>query len=245
MFKKWNVRKKFEKLRGNESQKEQEGRKTTGFTNKETDSTSTKLEATLKVFAEKTWKQYKFEKRVFVLSTLIYGVVLLMLVSWVLTRKPTVILVPPEIREKLSISFSTAGEPYYKEMALFLSELVGNLSPGNAKYAVEVFSRYLDPSIYEKVRDSLEEIADMIETKQTATAFYPTQIGHIGDTWYVVGLLKKLGSTKEHNNVSINEQEVTYEMRFKVRNFRLYVVYFKQQPGNTLRKAERQAKRGQ
>jgi len=187
--------------------------------------------------SEKSWREYQFERRMYIVSCVIYGLVTLFLLGLVLSRKPKVILVPPQIKEKLSISYNTAGEPYFKEMALYLTELVGNLSPATARYSIKVFSSYLDPKIYEAVRDTLMEVAETIERKQTATAFFPEKIGHIGDKWYVVGIMRKITNASGQSSISKGE-EVTYEMGFKVRGFRLYVVHFKQYTGDALRKAK-------
>jgi len=199
--------------------------------------------AEVKVLLKKAWRRYEFERKIFVLSSLVYGAIVLLLLSLVISKKQVVILTPPEIREKLAISTNTASEPYFKEMALYLTQLVGNLSPNTVDFAIKVFSSYLDPSIYEAVSDSLEEVAEMIKRKQTAMAFYPQKIGRVGDTWYVVGELYRFGTAQK---TQIRQGGlVTYEIKFKVRSFRLYVTSFKQVSGDSLRKAVTEARKKQ
>lgn len=188
-------------------------------------------------FAKKSWKEYMFERKMYILSCVIYGLVMLLMLGLIYARKPKVILVPPEIKEKLSISYNTAGKPYYKEMALYLAQLVGNLSPSTARYSIETFSSYLAPEIYEAVRDGLMEVVETIEKKQTATAFFPREVGRVGDKWYVVGTMRKIAKGTGQSAISKRE-EVTYEMDFEIRGFRLYVTHFKQYSGDALRKAQ-------
>lgn len=197
----------------------------------------------IKVLLNTTWKKQQFERKVFILSSLVYGAIVLVLLGLLIVKKEVIILTPPQIKEKISITRSMANEPYYKEMALFLTQLVGNLSPNTVDYALEVFSSYLDPSIYETVSDSLAEVADTIRKKQIATAFYPDKIGKVGAKWYVVGSLYKFDSSKSQNAEIRKGGIVTYEINFKVRSFRLYITGFKQRNGDTLREAVRAAKR--
>ena len=197
--------------------------------------------AEIEVLLKSTWKRYQFERKVFLLSSLIYGAIVLALLGLYMTRKQVIILTPPQIKEKIAISGTTAAEPYYKEMALFLAQLVGNLAPNTVDYALKVFSSYLDPSVYERVSDSLADTAETIKQKQTATAFYPTKIGKVGETWYVVGELHKIESLKDLGQIK-KGGIITYEIGFKIRSYRLYVVKFKQLTGDGLRKALREAK---
>jgi len=195
----------------------------------------------IKVLLKKTWKKMEFERKVYILSSLVYALVLLGLVGLLLTKKEIVVLTPPKLEEKLAISYNTASEPYYKEMALFLTQLMGNLSPNTVDYSIQIFSSYLDPSIYQEVKDTLLEVANTIKQNQTATTFFPSKIGRIGNTWYVVGKRYNFFPKKD---ATINSKEViTYEIKFKVRNFRLFVVSFKQLNGDTLRKAELKARK--
>ena len=210
---------------------------------KKTETQNTTLSPQLDVLLKKSWRKYEFERRVFILSSLIYAAVVLLLLSLVVKKKQIVILTPPQIKEKMSISASTASEPYYKEMALYLAQLVGNLSPATVDFSIKVFSSYLDPSIYEAVSDSLAEVAEVIKRKQVAIAFYPQKIGRVGETWYVVGRLLKLGTTQ--NTKPAQGGLVTYEIKFKVRSFRLYVASFKQVSGDSLRRAISEAKKQQ
>ena len=194
----------------------------------------------IKVLLNTTWKRQQFERRVFVLSSLVYGVIVLLLLGLFMTRSRVVVLTPPQIKEKLSISRSTASGSYCKEMALFLTQLVGNLSPDTVDYALDAFSSYLDPSVYESVTDSLADIASVIKEKQTATAFYPEKVGEVGGKWYVVGKMRKSGQKEK---IKRGEEIVTYEIKFKIRSFRIYIAGFEQHNGDTLRKAVQEAKR--
>lgn len=195
----------------------------------------------IRILLKKTWKKMEFERKVYILSSLVYALILLGLLGMLLTKKEVIVLTPPKLKEKLAISYNTASEPYYKEMALFLTQLVGNLSPNTVDYSIQIFSSYLDPSIYERVQDALSEVADTIKRNQTATNFFPSKIGKIGDKWYVVGQRYNFSSKQD---LTVNSKEViTYEIKFKVRNFRLFVVGFKQSNGDTLRKAELEARK--
>ena len=210
---------------------------------KKTDLDKVKTEATevkpeVRVLLKKTWRQYERERKLFILSSLIYGLAFLLLSGVLITQKKIIVLTPPEIPHKLAISRADASDVYYREMALFLTQLVGNLSPNTVHYAIKVFSSYLDPSIYQLTVDKLSDVADVIEKNQTSTVFYPLKVGKVGDTWYVVGTTYKFSSSKGGKEAILSPKEVvTYEIKFKIRNYRLFVVGFKQSSGDTLRKA--------
>jgi len=195
----------------------------------------------IKVLLRKTWKKIEFERKVYILSSLVYALILLGLIGMLLTKKEVIVLTPPKLKEKLAISYNTASEPYYKEMALFLTQLMGNLSPNTVDYSIQIFSSYLDPSIYQEVKDTLLEVANTIKQNQTATTFFPSKIGRIGDTWYVVG--KRYNFFPKKDSTINSKEEITYEIKFKVRDFRLFVVSFKQLNGDTLRKAALKARK--
>jgi len=198
----------------------------------------------VRVLLKKTWRQYERERKLFILSSLIYGLAFLLLSGVLITQKKIIVLTPPEIPHKLAISRADASDVYYREMALFLTQLVGNLSPNTVHYAIKVFSSYLDPSIYQLTVDKLSDVADVIEKNQTSTVFYPLKVGKVGDTWYVVGTTYKFSSSKGGKEAILSPKEVvTYEIKFKIRNYRLFVVSFKQSSGDTLRKAVNEFKK--
>ncbi|ABK97892.1 type IV conjugative transfer system protein TraE [Pelobacter propionicus] len=91
-----------------------------------------------------------------------------------------VILVPPAINSKISISGDKASEEYLKEFTRYILNLALTYNPVNARSQFSELLAVYDPAEFQATRKELYELADKIENTQASSAFYIHSI--INDT---------------------------------------------------------------
>ncbi len=91
-----------------------------------------------------------------------------------------VILVPPVINSKISISGDKASDEYLKEFARYILNLALTYNPVNARSQFSELLAVYDPAQFQTSRKELYELADKIENTKASSAFYIQSI--INDT---------------------------------------------------------------
>lgn len=91
-----------------------------------------------------------------------------------------VILVPPVVNSKISISGDKASDEYLKEFARYILNLALTYNPVNARSQFSELLAVYDPSQFQTARKELYELADKIENTKASSAFYIQSI--INDT---------------------------------------------------------------
>lgn len=96
----------------------------------------------------------------------------------VFSMKERVVLVPPYLNEQVSVGWNSASESYYKSFGLYFATLIGNITPSNVDFIVDILSTFLDPEIYTSIKPKLIALSkDAIFMKSGgASVFAP---GHI------------------------------------------------------------------
>ena len=83
-----------------------------------------------------------------------------------------VILVPPVVNSKISISGDKASDEYLKEFARYILNLALTYNPVNARSQFSELLAVYDPAQFQASRKELYELADKIENTKASSAFY-------------------------------------------------------------------------
>lgn len=78
----------------------------------------------------------------------------------VLDMHERVVLTPPYVSEKMEIAWNSANQEYLKGFGLYLSGLLGNITPKNADFIIENVSYFLDSAIYSEARTKLKAMTN-------------------------------------------------------------------------------------
>ena len=83
-----------------------------------------------------------------------------------------VILVPPTINSKISVSGDKASDEYLKEFTRYILSLALTYNPVNARSQFSELLAVYDPAEFQASRKELYELADKIESTKASSAFY-------------------------------------------------------------------------
>ena len=83
-----------------------------------------------------------------------------------------VILVPPVVNSKISVSGDKASDEYLKEFARYILSLALTYNPVNARSQFSELLAVYDPAEFQTSRKELYELADKIENTKASSAFY-------------------------------------------------------------------------
>lgn len=135
----------------------------------------------------------------------------------VFTRQTVVSIQPPTLVEQAEVSRSRASQPYLESWALFLAELMGNVTPGNVPFIRDALGPLLSPDVYQQVIDALEIQARQIREDRVTLKFQPRQVdyeaasGHV----FVTGYSYIAGPAGDEQR-----QTRTYEFALQIRHYR-------------------------
>lgn len=83
-----------------------------------------------------------------------------------------VILVPPAINARISISGDKASDEYLKEFTRYIMGLALTYNPVNVRSQFSELLAVYDPAEFQSSRKELYELADKIEASKASSAFY-------------------------------------------------------------------------
>ena len=116
----------------------------------------------------------------FVVVTLGIAVVINTAGLFMALNSQRVILVPPVVNSKISVSGDKASDEYLKEFARYILNLALTYNPVNARSQFSELLAVYDPAEFQASRKELYELADKIENTKASSAFYIQSI--INDT---------------------------------------------------------------
>lgn len=134
----------------------------------------------------------------------------------VLSRKETVVLVPPTLKEQVKVSVRKADQKYQESWALFFALLLGNVTPRNIEFVASEIEKYLAPAIYQSVMKDVVEQADGIKETNISASFEPRELVYDDKTGHVLvkGQMVMRGAFGKPQNVS-----KTFEFGMEVKNY--------------------------
>jgi conjugal transfer pilus assembly protein TraE len=165
-----------------------------------------------------TWEGAQRENRLHRLANPLLALIVLILVLALAVKDRTVVLVPPNLEREGAISSEAATEAVKTSWALYLTTLIGNVTPKSASFLSEALAPNLSPRIYRTVIASVEDQAKQIALEQLTISFHPTLARYESaiDRVIVTGEIVTSGLRGEKQR-----EQRTYEMGFVVQNYRV------------------------
>ena len=105
-----------------------------------------------------------------------------------------VILVPPTINSKISVSGDKASDEYLKEFTRYILNLALTYNPVNARSQFSELLAVYDPAGFPNARKELYELADKIENTRASSAFH----------------IQSMMNNPEKNQVEVLGSKMTY-----------------------------------
>lgn len=94
------------------------------------------------------------------ISNVVLAVCLTMAVGKLVSSHEVTRLVPPGLDRAVTVGWDTADEDYLESVALYVADLAGNVTPGNAKFVADRLSQIMTPRIYQSGRAQILALAD-------------------------------------------------------------------------------------
>lgn len=174
----------------------------------------------------RNWKSALAENFFLRSVTLLLGISLVITTLMLSVKSERILLVPPKMTKEFWIERDRVAPEYMEQMGVFIATLVGNLSPGNAEFNVNMLIKhYLDPAHNnpEVVRELLGQAA-YIKKNNITQVFFPSSISIVDSENMKVRVegsnIINIGTAR------ISGEKVSYLIRFNARNYKLYVEEF-------------------
>lgn len=103
----------------------------------------------------KTWNHALKNNTGLLISNVLLAGALAVSVAANMSNRERLVIIPPYLDGKMEIGWNGANSEYLKSFGLYLSVLVGNITPKNAKFVTDSLSSYLAPDIYSEARGQL------------------------------------------------------------------------------------------
>ena len=134
------------------------------------------------------------------------------------TRPVIVTITPFTLAEDAQLTREDASRSYFEAWGFALAELLGNVTPGNAKFIGERLKPLLDPKIYHAVIESVNESADQLIDERITQRFQPRRVTYEKSS----GKVFVFGTSYLRQGASFeNERDEprTYEFIIKISNY--------------------------
>ena len=139
-----------------------------------------------------------------VVLNLFFGIALL-------RAREQIVLVPPGLTQQVRIGYGQADSAYYKSWGLYVAEMVGNLTPGNAPFVAEALGRLFASSDYGVVRSAVLSQGQTMAQNGVVSFFKADAVVWESQTSriFVTGERREMSPTGTATSV----ETVTYQMR--------------------------------
>jgi conjugal transfer pilus assembly protein TraE len=174
----------------------------------------------------RNWKSALAENFFLRSVTLLLGISLVITTLMLSVKSQRILLVPPQITKEFWIERDRVSPEYMEQMGVFIATLVGNLSPVNAEFNINMLIKhYLDPARNnpEVVRELLGQAA-YIKKNNITQAFFPSSISIVDSANMKVRV--EGSSIMNVGTARVSGEKVSYLIRFDARDYKLYVEEF-------------------
>ncbi len=158
-------------------------------------------------------------------SGLLMLCIFLVILSFYLSGRERVIVVPPIVERAFWVSNNEVSPEYLSEMTAFFAYLRLNVTPDSIDHQRQTLLHYTDPRYYGVLNDALVAERDQLFNQHITTAFYPVDVKVDAKalTAQITGdLLSSVGNTH------MNPQRVSYQIHYRYDNGRLLVSNFQE-----------------
>jgi len=139
-----------------------------------------------------------------------------------LQAERTVVLVPPILENQVNVARASASQEVKEAWGLFVTELLGNVTPTNAPFLRQTLEPLLSPTLRRAVRDSLDAQVEALQRDRVSVRFAPELVQY----------------EATHDRVRISGKQVisgpgadpvtrprTYEIQVAFRNYRPLITH--------------------
>lgn len=143
----------------------------------------------------------------------------------VLAYRPTIVTIQPwTLSEDAQVTRDDASRSYIEAWGFALSELIGNVSPGNVDFIGDRLKPLLDPKIYHTVLEGLQANAQQLIDDRVTIRFEPRRVTYEKSTGkvYVTGYsFVRQGMSFEAEK----REDRTYEFVIRIANYAPLIMY--------------------
>ena len=152
--------------------------------------------------------------RAFLMVIGVLAVVVLMQQWAIVTEKTRTVLVPPYIDKAVKIGYASADADYYEAWGLYVSELMGNLTPGDAPFVEKAMGKLFSSVSYEGVKSRIAQSAAEEANADATFAFEAKSVIWQGQTGtvFVHGMLRQVNGPGR----TISATPYTFSMRVHI-----------------------------
>ncbi len=164
-----------------------------------------------------SWEGITKENRIFRVLTI--GLVVMNIATAMLAMNAdrTVVLVPPAVPGEVEIERDNASLQFKEAWAVFVAEMLGNVTPETADFVSQSLARVLSASIYRQIQDDLTKQIAEIKRDRVSISFYPKEVMHEKET----GKMFVTGNFRIQGPGSKPEEKIrTYEMVITVEGYK-------------------------
>lgn len=142
-------------------------------------------------------------------------VIIVLLLAYSLSKKnERIVVVPTTVNKAFEIQWEHASSEYYKEMALWFSGMMGQVTPKTVNNTAKTLEPFIAPNIRKQVTEGLHASVALMPSKVNYVAwFLPIEHSYEPQTRkiFVTGYLSSsLTSSKR------SDKKVTYEYKFRM-----------------------------
>lgn len=189
-----------------------------------------------------TWSGLKAENKLYRIVLPVLSFALVISVWSQSTKQETVILVPPNIPEKMEVSTKKASGSFKRTWGLFVAELAGNVTPGNVDFVKEALQQMMSSNAWHAISESIAVQTQMIKDENLTIKFEPRDVYYEdqSDKVFVTGSSTITGS----GGKSMKKKRV-FELGISIAGYSPKIMSFDSYEGepHTLDYIEREAKR--
>ena len=133
-----------------------------------------------------------------------------------LFRDETVVLVPPVLDSRVSVSRRQADEGLLKSWGLYLAQLLGNATPGNTEFLKESVAPILSPRVFGEFMTALNTQAEEMRFDRVSLRFEPRLVQYEKSSGlvFVTGQSVAVGPGGDERR-----KERTYEFLIEIQNY--------------------------
>lgn len=145
---------------------------------------------------------------------LVFALVLAMF--FIATREATVVMIPPGLTEKGTITKNDANSAVKEAWGAYIAESLGNVTPQTADFVARNLGPIIDPGVYKKLMDVIGQQAQLIKDEQVTVQFAANAVFYVPSKDIVVisGEYTIRGMRNEESR-----KVQTYEVGLRVRNY--------------------------
>lgn len=171
----------------------------------------------------KTWRGTRAENKAQrpVLAGLVAANVVLALLLY--NQQRTVVVVPPTLTGEAAISQNESSPEMQQEWGLYITTLLGNMTPRSAPLVKRLIEKQLTPGLYNRVVEWMDGEIRVLTRDSVTLSFSPTSVRYEPriNRVVVTGDLVLRGQRGQERR-----QQRTYELKFHTSNYRVQLTEF-------------------